>query len=97
MDSKSAKLLLDAACSGDMVCHVYWDSKVKTGQAEQGDFCVELVDGANIMFGDPNIHEVEKAAVHWLLAEQLLKNSKKKLKRTILKRLIMPDTDTEHR
>ena len=78
MDSKLRKLLLDAACSGDMVCHVYWDSKVKTGQAEQGDFCVELVDGANIMFGDPNIHEVEKQPYILVIGRATVKKLKKR-------------------
>lgn len=52
--------LLDAACSGDMCAHVYWDTCAKTGQAEKGDFKTEIIDGASVFFGNPNTVETEE-------------------------------------
>ena len=59
MDSKLRTLMLDGANSGDFCAYVYWDANKKTGQLEQGDFCTEIVDGINVMFGNPNNKDVE--------------------------------------
>lgn len=59
MDSKLRQLLLDGANSGDFCAYVYWDAKKETGQDEKGDFVTEIVDGGNVMFGNPNNREVQ--------------------------------------
>ena len=59
MNSLLRALLLDGAMTGDMCTHTYWDSSVKTGQNETGDFHTDAVDGANVMLGNPNSHKIE--------------------------------------
>jgi hypothetical protein len=66
MDTLLRKGLLDAAISGDMCAYTYWDESIDTGSTNginpstdkpakvMGDFCTELVDGSNVMFGNPN-------------------------------------------
>lgn len=60
MDSKVKQLIMDAAIGGDMCLYVYWDADKETGQDEKGDFTIELADGVNVMFGNPNNHDVQK-------------------------------------
>lgn len=60
MDNKMRQLLLDAALSGDMSTYLYWNPTIKTGQESEGDIDIELLDGVNIYFGNPNQQEVEK-------------------------------------
>lgn len=54
MDIKLRQLMLDGAVTGDFCAYVYWDDKKETGQDEKGDFVTEIVDGVNVMFGNPN-------------------------------------------
>ena len=54
MDSKNRQLLLDAALSGDMATYTFWNPSIKTGQESEGDIDMELVDGVNIYYGNPN-------------------------------------------
>jgi hypothetical protein len=100
MDFMLNRLLLDAACSGDMAAHEYWNASVKTGQDETGDFCTERVDGANIMLGDPNIHDVEKQPYILLIGRDTVKNLKREAKKNGVGgkdiEKILPDTDTTY-
>ena len=62
MDSHLRQALLDAAITGDMCGHVYWDSTIKTGQSVEGvpiegDIAFEMID--NVIFGNPNDNRVE--------------------------------------
>lgn len=62
MDSHLRQALLDAAITGDMCGHVYWDSTIKTGQKVEGveiegDIAFEMID--NVIFGNPNDSRVE--------------------------------------
>lgn len=59
MDTLLREAMLDAANTGDFAAYVYWDANKETGQVEKGDFCTELVDGVNVMFGNPNNRKVE--------------------------------------
>jgi hypothetical protein len=69
--------LLDAACSGDMCAHVYWDSKADTKQLEKGDFRVEVIDGGNVHFGNPNVDEVEKQPYIVIVGRALVEDLKR--------------------
>ena len=60
MDRKMAQLLLDGALSGDMCIYTLWDKDYDTGQSIKGRIEHELVDGAQVFFGNPNCREVEK-------------------------------------
>lgn len=60
MDTKVRQLLLDAALSGDMATYLYWNPNIETAQDMEGDIDIELLDGVNVYFGNPNQQEVEK-------------------------------------
>lgn len=60
MDTKTRQLLLDAALSGDMATYLYWDAMVDTGQDLEGDINLELVDGVDVYFGNPNQQDAQK-------------------------------------
>lgn len=52
--------LLNAALSGDMCAHVYWESGPNSPDAITGDFCTEILDGINVYFGNPNESRAQK-------------------------------------
>ncbi len=54
VDSMNEDGLLDAALSGDMISHWYWDERAN-------DMSGELIDNANLMLGDPNNDEINDA------------------------------------
>lgn len=63
MDFKIREALFDGVQSGDYCAHFYWDANAKPyGGAYgnyRGEIKMELVDGVNVMFGNPNTHIVE--------------------------------------
>lgn len=77
MDSLIKDLLLDGANSGDMALHVYWDASIETGQDEKGDFKTELVDGGNVMFGNPNNKNVERQPYILIINREVVSDLKK--------------------
>lgn len=98
--SKLRSLLLDAANSGDMCAHVYWDARVNTRQNETGDFKTELIDGANVMFGNPNAPETECQPYILIVGRDIVSRLKKeakdnKVSKELIER-IMSDEDTEY-
>ena len=100
MPSKLRSLLLDAANSGDMCAHVYWDARVNTRQNETGDFKTELIDGANVMFGNPNTQETECQPYILIVGRDIVSRLKKeakdnKVSKELIER-IMSDEDTEY-
>jgi len=60
MDTKTRQLLLDASLSGDMATYLYWNQAIETAQDLEGDIDLELLDGVNVYFGNPNQQETEK-------------------------------------
>lgn len=83
MDSHLRQALLDAAITGDMCGHVYWDSNIKTGQKIEGveiegDIAFEMID--NVIFGNPNDSRVEPQP--WLIIpfRELVSKLKKEAK-----------------
>lgn len=80
MDSLLKDLLLDGANSGDMCAHVYWDATIETGQPEKGDFKTELVDGGNVMFGNPNTKVVERQPYILVIGRETVSDLKEQAK-----------------
>jgi len=80
MDSKNRQLLLDAALSGDMVTYLFWNPSIKTGQESLGDIDLELIDGVNVYFGNPNQSEVEKQPYIIIAFRELVTNLQKEAK-----------------
>lgn len=64
MDYRVREALFDAAQTGDYCAHFFWDpDAVPYGGAfgpYRGEICMELVDGVNVMFGNPNTPDVER-------------------------------------
>ncbi|MGI5971117.1 MAG: hypothetical protein ACOX7P_05260 [Oscillospiraceae bacterium] len=92
--------LLDAACSGDMCAHVYWDADASTGQNETGDFHTEIVDGGNVFFGNPNIADVESQPYIVVSGRELVSKLRAEARANGVGRedyeRILPDADTEY-
>jgi hypothetical protein len=76
MDSKLRQLMLDGGCSGDFAAHVWWDSNKETGQNEKGDFATEIVDGINVMFGNPNNKDVESQPYILIVGREMVSKLK---------------------
>ena len=77
MDSKLRQLMLDGAVTGDFYTYVYWDDKKETGQLEKGDFTTEIVDGVNVLFGNPNNQNVEAQPYILIVRRQEVKDLKR--------------------
>lgn len=64
MEYRIREALFDGAQTGDYCAHFYWDpDAVPYGGAfgpYRGEIQMELVDGINVMFGNPNTPNVEK-------------------------------------
>lgn len=63
MEYRLREACFDAAITGDACAHFYFDTTVKPYGAEsgetEGEIVMELVDGANVMFGNPNNNDKE--------------------------------------
>lgn len=64
MDHRIRQALTDGAVTGDYCAHFFWDSgALPYGGAfgsHRGEIRMELVDGLNVMFGDPNCPEAQE-------------------------------------
>lgn len=64
MDHRIREALFDGAQTGDYCAHFYWDPEAMpyggAFGAYRGEIQMELVDGINVMFGNPNTPDVEK-------------------------------------
>lgn len=100
IDSKLRKLMLDGGVSGDFAAHVYWNPNKETGQDEKGDFETEIVDGVNIMFGNPNNPIVEKQPYILVLGRDLVEILKLEAEENGVSKefidTIQPDDDNTH-
>ena len=64
IEYRSREALLDGAISGDYCAHFYFDPTAipyggKLGPHVRGEIKMELIDGINVMFGDPNNSDVQ--------------------------------------
>lgn len=100
MDSKIRECLMDGFTTGDYAIYTYWDSEYETGQDAKGDFRCEIVDGVNVMFGNPNCSEVERQPYILILGRDTVKNLKEEAKKNGAKKSdierITRDTDFEY-
>lgn len=80
MDQKLRQAILDGAVVGDYYAYTYWDAEKKTGQDETGDFTTELVDGANVMFGNPNNAHIEAQPYILIVRRTMVADLKAKAK-----------------
>jgi hypothetical protein len=112
IDSLIREGLLDGALSGDMCFYTYWDPKIDTYSTSgintntnepakiMGDFCTELVDGQNVMFGNPNNNKVQTQPYIIIVGRDTVTNLKKEAKENKVSKdkyeTITSDEDTEY-
>ena len=108
MDYLIRDALFDGAQTGDYCAHFYWDADARPyGGAfgdHRGEIQMELVDGINVMFGNPNTPDVSKQPYILIvgrdtvehLAWEMKRHKKLKHKTDDFVESIQPDEDTEH-
>lgn len=98
MNQKLRQWLLDAALSGDAGSYNWWNAKIDTGQAMQGDIDIDSVDNVNMMFGDPNNNDVQTQPYIIIPARELVSKLRAEAKENGIPKdkinLITSDEDT---
>ena len=63
MQDKVRQMYLDAAISGDMALHIYFDADKKPYDGKlskvEGEICCEVIDGVNLYLGNPNSRDIQ--------------------------------------
>ena len=85
MDYRLRDALFDGGTTGDYCAHFYWDpNALPYGGAYgpyRGEIKMELVDGINVMFGNPNTSEVEDQPYILLIGRDTVENLREEAKR----------------
>ena len=85
MDYRIRDALFDGAQTGDYCAHFYWDpNALPYGGAYgpyRGEIRMELVDGINVMFGNPNNNVVEEQPYILLIGRDTVENLREEAKR----------------
>lgn len=80
MDYRTREALFDGAVTGDYCAHFYWnpDARPYGGAFEdtKGEIEMELVDGINVMFGNPNTCDVESQPYILIIGRDTVENLK---------------------
>ena len=85
MDYRIRDAMFDGAQTGDYCAHFYWDpNALPYGGAYgpyRGEIKMELVDGLNVMFGNPNNRNVEEQPYILLIGRDTVENLRAEAKR----------------
>lgn len=85
MDYRIREALFDGAQTGDYCAHFYWDpDALPYGGAfglHRGEIRMELVDGLNVMFGNPNCDDTERQPYILLIGRDTIGNLKREAER----------------
>lgn len=102
MDNIVREALFDGAQTGDYCAHFYWDpDAVPYGGAfgpYRGEICMELIDGVNVMFGNPNTPDVERQPYILLVGRDTVANlraERARYRKTEPESFIRPDSETD--
>jgi len=80
MEYKLREALFDGAVTGDYCAHFYWNPEaIPYGGAFgncKGEIEMELIDGINVMFGNPNVADVEKQPYILIIGRDTVENLK---------------------
>ena len=80
-DSKSRQMLSDAYDSGDFCIHWFFNMDKQPYKQKYpqivGEIDAEILDGQNVMFGNPNICDVERQPYIIIVGRDLVKNLQK--------------------
>ena len=81
MDYRIRDALFDGAITGDYAAHFFWNPEARPyGGAfgeYKGEIEMELIDGINVMFGNPNCREVEKQPYILIVGRDTVENLKR--------------------
>ncbi|MBQ3372979.1 MAG: hypothetical protein IJG40_07600, partial [Oscillospiraceae bacterium] len=81
MDYQIRDALFDGAITGDYAAHFFWNPEAQPyGGAfgeYKGEIEMELLDGINVMFGNPNCREVEKQPYILIVGRDTVENLKR--------------------
>ena len=106
MDYRIRDALFDGAITGDYAAHFFWNPEARPyGGAfgeYKGEIEMELIDGINVMFGNPNCRDVEKQPYVLIVGRDTVENLKReydywkplKQKEGPDKDIIRPDSET---
>ena len=102
MDSRVREALFDGAQTGDYCAHFYWDpDAVPYGGAfgpYRGEIRMELIDGVNVMFGNPNTPDVERQPYILIVGRDTVANlraERARHRRSEPESFIQPDSETD--
>lgn len=77
--------LEDGAVTGDYCAHFWFDPDAEPYRGTmgnvKGEICMELLDGINVMFGNPNVKDVEKQPYILLVGRETVENLKQEAER----------------
>ena len=92
---KIKEALTDGAISGDMCFHTVFNptKRAYRGQDILGEIEIELIDAVNVLFGNPNIKDVEKQPYIIIVGRDLVKNLQAEAKS---KEEIKGDSETQY-
>lgn len=102
MDYRIREALFDGAQTGDYCAHFYWDAEaIPYGGAfgpYKGAIQMELVDGINVMFGNPNTPDVESQPYILVIGRDTTEHLREEMKRhqkksELFELSIQPDAD----
>ena len=106
MDYRIRDALFDGAITGDYAAHFFWNPEARPyGGAfgeYKGEIEMELIDGINVMFGNPNCRDVEKQPYILIVGRDTVENLKREydywkirqVKEGPDKGIIRPDAET---
>lgn len=78
MEYRIRDALFDGATTGDYCAHFYWDSDALpyggASGTDRGEIKMELVDGVNVMFGNPNLPDAQAQPYILLIGRDTVRN-----------------------
>lgn len=106
MDYRIREALFDGAQTGDFCAHFWWDADARPFGGAFGDYRgeikMELVDGINVMFGNPNTPDVDRQPYILVIGRDTVENlrwemerhrANKKKSDTYDADIVQPDTE----
>ena len=94
LDDLIRDLLTDGATSGDMCTHIIFNPDNEVTRNVKGSIEIELVDCTNVIFGNPNIKDVDKQPWIAIVGRDLVENLKAEQKALKGKGEIVKDSET---
>ena len=105
MDFRIRDAMFDGVQTGDYCAHFYWDAAARpyggAYSSHRGEIAMEMVDGVNVMFGNPNTHIVEKQPYILIIGRDTVKNLRAEYRqhhkgKSIEEDMILSDNDYQY-